>query len=179
MIGKKLNKTACKTRKTFKEALLKLFETKKIDVITVMDLHEATGYSRQTFYRHYKSIEDVYKDIITDMFKGFTEQDVPGKTVSLNEFICGFFHWIEKNIKTVDLFLNAGCETILIRMYYTLTLDVLEGILPKKDCSEAERTKEKLILLGVIMSMVYYWFETDFSDTPEQMATYIESRLVL
>ncbi len=177
MVKKKKNKTASKTCKKIKEALLTLFETKKIDMITVMDIHEVTGYSRQTFYRHYKSVEEVYKDIISDMFKKFATENILNKNLSLNSFLCCFFQWIEKEMQIVELFLNARGETTLIRLYYTLTSDLLEEIIPVKDISEDMRYREKLILLGGIMSMVYYWIETGFSDSPKELANYIESKL--
>jgi AcrR family transcriptional regulator len=179
MIKKKLNKTARETRKKTREALLKLFETKKIDGITVMDIHQKTGYSRQTFYRHYKSVDEVFEDIVSEMFDAFESDFLTGKEINLNEFLCLFFHWAKDEMKEINLFLKAGCVNLLIQLYFTLTMDVLDKAMPTKFSRDETASKEKLILLGTIMSMAYHWIMTGFSDSPEQLADYIESKLNL
>ncbi|WP_300410268.1 TetR/AcrR family transcriptional regulator [Lagierella sp.] len=43
----------------FRDALLELSEVNKINNITVVDLVEKAGLSRQTFYRHFYNIDDL------------------------------------------------------------------------------------------------------------------------
>lgn len=179
MKEKKLNKKVRETRKKTKEALLKFFETKKIDTITVMDLHQETGYSRQTFYRHYKSVDEVFEDIVSEMFEDFVSDYLSATIITLNEFLCLFFHWAKDKMEEINLFLNAGCMNLLMQLYFELTMDVLDEVLPGAFGNKEESSKEKLILLGSIMSMAYHWILTGFLDSPEQIADYIESKLNL
>jgi AcrR family transcriptional regulator len=178
MCVKKLNKTARETQKNIKDALLRLLETKKLDEITVIEIHQEARCSRQTFYRHYKSVEEVCVDTIKEIFEDFFKEHIGGKKLSLNKFLHLFFDLMLSKKAIINLFLDAGCEMILIKLYFTIVLNIMDTVLPKKEnVSSEKRCRENLIILGAIMSMAYYSFENGFVDSPEQLASYVESKL--
>lgn len=57
------------TKMLLKDALTKLLYEKKIEKITVSELCESAGINRSTFYKHYGSQMDVYKDLEQDFFE--------------------------------------------------------------------------------------------------------------
>ncbi len=56
-----------KTRNAIKTALMELLKTKNINEIGVVELTELAHRNRNSFYTHYKCIEDVLTDITQDV----------------------------------------------------------------------------------------------------------------
>lgn len=59
----KKDKRSVKTRKAIKIAFLKLVKTTEINQITITELTEIAGINRNSFYTHYKSVENILDDI--------------------------------------------------------------------------------------------------------------------
>lgn len=55
-----------KTKAAFRKAFLDLAAENKISEITITNIADKAGINRTTFYLHYKTIDDVYRDIINE-----------------------------------------------------------------------------------------------------------------
>ncbi|MCI8506091.1 MAG: TetR/AcrR family transcriptional regulator [Lachnospiraceae bacterium] len=64
------------TRRDFKDALLRLYQTIPLKDITVRMLCQTAGYNRSTFYLHYRDIIDLLHDIDTDLLESLWENVV-------------------------------------------------------------------------------------------------------
>jgi len=60
----RLDVRAVRTEKAVRKAFFALTETKDISEISVKEITDVAKINRTTFYLHYKSVEDVYVDII-------------------------------------------------------------------------------------------------------------------
>ena len=93
-----MDKRILKTRKSICDALLKLIETKSSNKITVTEIASLAQIERKTFYLHYNSIDDVYKDIEKSISKELEEE--------ANKYINKSEHKIEDIFKNLNLVIN-------------------------------------------------------------------------
>lgn len=92
---KERGKTMCDTTKRkIADCVKQLMRRQDISRITIQDVMEATGMSRQSFYYHFKDIYDVLEWI---MEKDFKQPIAEKEYDSLEEWVCEIFHVIEKN----------------------------------------------------------------------------------
>ncbi len=64
------------TRRDFKDAMLRLYQTIPLKDITVRMLCQTAGYNRSTFYLHYRDIIDLLHDIDNDLLESLWENVV-------------------------------------------------------------------------------------------------------
>ena len=71
------------------EALLSMLEERELDKITVKDLVERCGISRQTFYYHFQDLMDVVEWIIEQRIQGTLERSLQaeGPRAALRAFV--------------------------------------------------------------------------------------------
>lgn len=67
------------TKRMIHEALLKLLEKKTIDKIKINELCEASGVNRATFYRHYETLQDVLREIQSELIRNIPHPNRPPK----------------------------------------------------------------------------------------------------
>lgn len=99
------------TRRTFRKALLKLWQEKNLQKITVKELCEKAGVNRGTFYAHYVDIpslmeqieQDVYQDLLKNL-KIFLEE--PGNTPQY--IYAAFLKFIRNNQDICTILLNGN-----------------------------------------------------------------------
>lgn len=60
---KKLDRRVKKTKKSIRKAFILLIDKKDLNDITITELSHLADIDRKTFYLHYETINDVYKDL--------------------------------------------------------------------------------------------------------------------
>lgn len=63
---KKLDRRIVKTKTSIKNAFISLMDKKDLSQITVTELSSLADIDRKTFYLHYDTVIDVYKEIVAD-----------------------------------------------------------------------------------------------------------------
>lgn len=66
-----------KTQERLQNSLLKILETKKLKEITVKEICDKAGISRNAFYQHYSYKEDLYNQMITRATEGILDSIMP------------------------------------------------------------------------------------------------------
>lgn len=64
---KKLDRRVARSKKNIKTAFVTLMSKKEITQITVTELSALADIDRKTFYLHYDTVEDVYKEIVHEV----------------------------------------------------------------------------------------------------------------
>ncbi len=65
-VKKKEDVRITKTKAAVRKAFLELAAQNKISDISITDISDAAGINRTTFYLHYKTIDDIYQDLISE-----------------------------------------------------------------------------------------------------------------
>ena len=66
-----------KTQERLQNSLLEILETKKLKEITVKEICDKAGISRNAFYQHYSYKEDLYNQMITRATEGILDSIMP------------------------------------------------------------------------------------------------------
>jgi AcrR family transcriptional regulator len=68
---RKENIRAIKTKSSIKKQFLNLLKNKSLDLISVIDIARECKINRNTFYLHYKSINDLFFSLKQEIFSLF------------------------------------------------------------------------------------------------------------
>ncbi|MCH5160542.1 MAG: TetR/AcrR family transcriptional regulator C-terminal domain-containing protein [Clostridiales bacterium] len=171
-------KTPAKIRAAFE----KLLATTAINDITVTELCQAANINRATFYYHYNSVSDVYKEIeknMEDDFKRFMElSTVTDNGSPEKSFYVTFFEFVARNANICRFLINSPCTS------KTFLADALEAGHQKvlndlaelyHDCSKTKIGYYYLFVSSGFLGLLSYWLNGGMKETPEEIAAIGES----
>lgn len=163
------------------QALLALLKTKEYKDITVSDIAEEASLHRATFYRHFRSKEEVVRCCLAGILDGTdgrsgsdAEEKNPrewfrGGQEDFYSYIMPIFRSFSKHKQQILMLSRAGLSGEL--------LDVLkdyfhfDGSLrdwPRQE--ETEKMYRDAFRIGGIYASLLLWISHDMRETPEEMA---------
>ena len=122
------------SRAALKAAFLELFQTKEPDKITVVELCEAAGLNRSTFYAHYSYMDELIREVlresVEEMLAGYESQwNLPLDNGGVDRAVLAFYVQRFLNNPTVRRFCtcenNGNYRTQIIRAHVELSLNPL------------------------------------------------------
>lgn len=153
------------TRECIQTALVELIAVKPFDKITVTELVKRSGVSRMSFYRNYKTKEDVISDICADLEKLLSES-LAGKTAEtdIKQWFIGFFGKVRTYEKEVTLLFGANMPQSMSFKLLCSVIDVLMKLSDKED--------EYMVYawVGALTGIVLRWLSGGMKESPEEMA---------
>lgn len=158
------------------QALLALMREKKFVDITIKEITERADVSRQTFYRHFQSKEDIVKAYSDRLCAEISGEISTLSEKSLYELCLVYFRFWHEYAALLQLAMESGCEHLLAERYNAAmmeSLDVLRASLPQY--SDAEFLFVKSFLLGGFYNTKLTWMNADFQQSPEELARLISS----
>ncbi len=173
---KKLDIRSQLTAKMISEALICLLnEGKNLNDISVTEVCEKAQINRATFYKHYKGIEEAYKEIEDGLLQ-FVLDIVKSNTVEKGKLVPDeLFDFLDKNGNVALIILSgSGHSSLLDRIFeevknlYSSSLE-----LNKEQKKEAETLYS--FLFGGSKELVYRWLENGKKETPKEMSSKIEA----
>lgn len=153
------------TRECIQTALVELIAAKPFDRITVTELVKRSGVSRMSFYRNYKTKEDVIDDICADLERLLSES-LAGKTAETDAkqwFTC-FFGKVGTYEKEVTLLFSENMPQSMSFKLMCSVIDVLMKLSHKED--------EYMVYawVGALTGIVFRWLSGGMKESPEEMA---------
>lgn len=90
-----------RTRSAIRAAFFRLMKAKEFDSITVTDISDCADINRKTFYAHYESKEQLFAELIQEMFSDIFstfmyEKKKPGSELDEDVLIRDIVRYIEK-----------------------------------------------------------------------------------
>lgn len=150
------------------QALTKIIQTKSLSEIKITELAQLAGVSRMTYYRNFKSKEDIfysYFDIILtryDEAEGFAHNKGIYYDV---EHMNHYFRFVLEN----KVFLYA----VVHNGYGNIFLSAMTDYIVRKWQKDKNNKTEYYILCafsGSLYSLYVAWAKNNFQETPEEMA---------
>ncbi len=147
-------------------ALIEFISYKEPSKVTVTELIEKAGVARASFYRNFKSIEDIIEYGITQMAeryhegRGALEEDFHSRELMVYKF-----RFYKEHARLVLTFHQANVNTSL--------LDIITDceISAHGDMPAASLEKYELYYYsGAFYNMMLCWLESGTKETPEVMA---------
>lgn len=180
MKEKSQSKIARRTRKWITDALISLMDKKDFSAITITEIVERADVSRQSFYRHYETkeeiIDDFFNENIVKKFKVTFRAEPEDTIYKLLEFYFNF--WYE-NIYVMELVISTNYPLQvfdeydqLLRTHLAESLNILAMKMNTGD--EEEKEIMKSFIIGGLYNTKIQWTKSNYEKTPAEMARIVE-----
>ncbi|MBS6397131.1 MAG: TetR/AcrR family transcriptional regulator [Clostridiales bacterium] len=156
------------TKECIFTALLMLMEQMPYDEITITDIAKKAGVSRMSYYRMFKSKDDILIQNCNEVFRKFLERIQSLDKMDKAAFIREGFDMVKENHRLVEGVFHAGCYDILIScfaQYFTYLA---------KEVFHLEAEEEKLDYwiygeAGKFCFLTGLWVEKGMPERPEEL----------
>jgi len=168
------NISAIRSKEWILQALLEIMKIKDFHEITIKEINEKADISRQTFYRHFKSKEQVIVEYIESLYNDLDRELKVSKIQSIYEFAQVYYTFWLKHSDFLLTILKSKGEVFLSNNYYMFMKNQLDFIRDQYHFKkEMEIDYAKNFIIGGLIGMKKQWVQNDFDSTPEQLAIII------
>jgi len=180
MKEKSQNKSAVRTRKWITDSLISLMESKDFKDISISEIVENADVSRQSFYRHYETKEEIiddffYENIINKFNSSFDKNKI-NSIHSLLEFYFNFWH---ENSCVLDVIVKTNYTLSILDEYDKLmrthlanSLELITGKLNTSNKKNIEIIKS--FIIGGLYNTKIQWTKTGCKESPAHLAEIVE-----
>jgi AcrR family transcriptional regulator len=176
-----------RTRKSLREALVSLIETRGFDTLKVSDITEYAMINRATFYRHYRDKEDLLMHCMDDVFEDLLSQLIM-PVYDINELdysiphtnLKKIFAHIAEHAQFYRVMLGkdgASAFVSRLRMYLQQVATDRWNSSTRNTAGAVNPLVPPELMISFIASgyigVIVWWVERGCVESPEQMADYI------
>lgn len=169
MATKPSNIQAQRSKKWIVDALIKLMHHDPFQTLTIKEIYLEAEVSRQTFYRHFKSKEEVLQYYFDELCAQFILQLSTLTDQSLESIFTNYFEFWANYKELVALLFTQVGQSILTDAY----IRALQQSLSVLKIEDAELQKSAYIqdfVIGGLFAVKKKWIETGTKETPAQLA---------
>ena len=171
------------TQKAIQNSFVKLLDSKPIDRITIKDITDNCGISRNTFYYHYADLPALVEELLTDkaeeLMKAYPSID------SLEECLNVGAKYVLEMRRAANHIYNSShrdiYERCLMNVLRRIVAEYFEIALPVSDFNEEEREilidYYKCVCFGIIADWCNNGMREDYAETFRKLLT-IRSRML-
>lgn len=149
--------------------LIHIMEVKSLEDITITELVKKANVSRMTFYKYYKSKQEVLSDYMYEIVNDYTEDarkrtDIGG----LHDYkhICHCFQFFKQFSDFIKILLNANM--------YSVIINALNNYMDSYVLPTSNRSRYELYYYaGALCNTYIKWVETGMIETPEEIASIV------
>lgn len=164
------NKVAQRYRQMIVDAFLSLCHTYDYNEITILMIAQEADISRQTFYRHFKTKDDIIYYCLDTLSSDLVQRLRENSHTSIRHILLAYFTFWRDNVSILSLVYSGRIEHLLVRHYNTLMmreLDVLRPYYP--NISDKDFTLLKSFLIGGLYQIKYEWYHRNYAETPDEL----------
>lgn len=148
------------------EALFKLMRQYEYDKISVTDVVNKAGVGRATFYRHFKTKEDVIVYYFAHQTRSYNSEQryYPRCKADYIEIVLRTFSMFKEQKDILLLLHRARLDQIYFEYLNTSFINMFERTFPGKS------KYEPLIYSGMLFNISIAWLEEDCATPPQELA---------
>lgn len=179
----KQNRKEEKTIQAIYTSLENLILKKDYQSITVSDIIKDSHISRSTFYSHFKSKDDVLKDVCLSIFShvfssGLSKEDdhdfSQSSIFDYHHMITHLFYHFRDERELIHAILSSSGSYLFIDILSEKTTKLMkaclyDGILGKSDIPPEIEIRE---LTSSLIELLKYYTQEERKETPEEMTEY-------
>ena len=164
-----------RTKRFLSMALVELLAEKPVNEITVKELTERSDVNRATFYRHYRDIYDMLRQLEQELVGEFTaalgQEPPPENEAALERLYCRILRFVADRAELCGILFGPNGDRSLLRR---LEMQVLAycGIRREAGLDTVERFLATFLVSGFI-NVVEQWLSEGMRLPPEQLASSI------
>lgn len=161
------------TRECIFTALLILMEQKNYEEITITDIAKRAGVSRMSYYRLYRSKDDILIQQFNDIFITLLDQIKKTEGVNRYQFALLVFQQAKENERLLRAIFRAKLYELVLKCFIQYCSYLVEHIF--------EQNLDPMIAdylvyeeAGRFSLLLLRWVERDMKESPEKMARLME-----
>lgn len=174
----KENPTAVRYRQMILDAFMALTKIMPYHEITLLRIVQEADVSRQTFYRHFRTKDEILTALMQCISEGVTEQFASLDQPTRREIFAAYFAFWHKQADFLRIICEGHIESWLIAAYGDIMQEQLEILRPHFAAYTAREFRlVKSFLIGGFYQMKADWYAGEFRETPEKMAALLDGLL--
>ncbi len=146
--------------------LIQLMEDKQLEDITITELVKNANVSRMTFYKYYKSKQEVLSDYMYEIVNDYMEDTKKRKDIGgLHDYkhICHCFQFFKQFSKFFKTLLRANM--------YSVIINALNNYMDTYVLPSTSRSRYELYYYaGALCNTYIKWVETGMVESPEEIS---------
>ncbi len=155
-------KTTAFLKECLADALIKLLETKPMEKITITEIAKLAGVGRTTYFRNFKSKEEMLFFKLILLWERWVEEHSIEKEKYFNAGNTLTFFQFNYSIRPLlELMYSRNLQSALFRSFYN-------DLMPKNSLLPIDRYESSFYLYG-LFGLLDEWITRGFKETPEQM----------
>lgn len=172
-MSSKVDVRIVKTKERLKNALLESLKVKSLEQITISELCKKASVNRNTFYSHYQSVNELLQEVESLFLEGLMSHvHVDPTTIdNVEPLMCEIFTFLLDNKEMCRLlFTDNGDKNFLKGLLMLVLPSAVQNWTDELKIPEEKATKLYYFIIGGAMNVIEYWVESDFQDSPKQLA---------
>lgn len=156
------------------KTLIQLMEVKQLEEITITELVKKANVSRMTFYKYYKTKQEVLDDYMYEIVNDYME-DAKNKTD------IGGFHDFKHICHCFEFFQQFShfIKTLLKANMYSVIINALNNYMDTYVLPVSKRSRYELYYYaGALCNTYIKWVESGMKETPEEISGIVYQHLL-
>lgn len=170
-----------KSKEAIKYAMLTLMKDKSVDKITVTELADLADVNRKTFYNNFDSIENVRKELetdIVDLMFNIIEEEVLGdrlknKKINLKTLLRKLIYIIDKDRQRAKLVFDSGETVYFLRRLNKLLHPYIIEYANARNMKEYEIEYMLYFMASGTASVLNSWLHEEYLTTAKQVEKFL------
>lgn len=170
IVGKETEDMSDYVTTAYGEALIRLMKNKNIEKITVDELCEAGGIGRATYFRNFKSKDEILTAYMIMKWREY-EKDHKLKDHRISDIyrVQRYFEFCYSMHKVNELVFTQGHHGAILSAYETIVTD--------SDTENAIENYESYYMAYGLFGILMKWTKCGYRETPQELAEIVVDRI--
>ena len=173
---KKIDRRVLRTQESLGNALVDLTLELGYDAITIKQLTQQANIGYATFFRHFKSKDELLMNVLQSVLEDLFEVMKPEMT-SYNQALV-MFEYVKENSRTYRVFIDLPRDSELFHAVYDTVANSIRKTYVARDENLIPMAIAVNHIVTSITELIRWWILNDMEISPEKMAT-IQSELII
>lgn len=151
---------AVRSKTALSKALLSLMMHTDFDSISISDISDRAGLSRQTFYTNFNKKEDILNYMLTELFRRY-KTTIGESAVRPSDFIIDYFLFWDKNKDFLSLLFSRNMGYLFQEQNRIFFMDDTEELNAVFDAEKWQYPYIKASIAGLTYELLHMWISDD------------------
>jgi len=161
-------------KKCIRDSYFSLLKKKNTENISISEIVKLAGLSRMSFYRYYKTKDDIVRQYIEDSFQEFMEELSNNPVKDLQVPVTLLFSYFRSNKTRIKILIEQGLFHLFFESFSHFLQESNLVINSKPNISEESLKYYYQYINGGILNLIEGWMSGDMEESDEEMALVLQ-----
>ncbi len=171
------NPISVRSKRRITDALLELMQVTPFSKISIKDIVDRAGLTRQTFYHNFETKEDVLLCRLDEHFEGFLQYLSKKKVNNWEDIICCFFRYWQEHASFMRLLMKNDLVYLLSLKMPGYFQSVKDSYFNSTDLTDAEARLWYAFASGALVSTLTSWLTSNGGFSARALARLVLSMM--